>query len=145
MGIGIELPPDQAPLKQHPKLSFESNGYHYVIERKDGVSIYTVSDGAKSLSLPIQYAFGVNSQTFVFEHEGRFYESLVSYYPAAGGLAITMGSERVRPRNLVEAMGRPTSHDETVACFGCHSSGAVSQGELSLQSMRPGLDCEHCH
>ena len=145
MGIGIQLPPDQVTLKEHAMLTYEGNGYKYVIERKGGVSIYTVSDGAGSLALPIRYAFGVSAQTFVLEHDGRFYESLVSYYPGVGGLAITMGSERLRPHNLVEAMGRETSNDEIVSCFGCHSSGGVSQGKLTLESMKPGLDCEHCH
>jgi hypothetical protein len=145
MGIGIELADNQAVLKSHPRLTAESNGYKYVIERKDGISTYTVSDGAASLSLPIRYAFGVSSQTFVFEYNGHFYESLVSYYPNAGGLAITMGSERVRPHSLVEAMGRETSMDEIVSCFGCHSTGGVTQGRLTLDSMQPGLNCEHCH
>ena len=54
MGIGIQLPADQAVLKEHARLTFESNGYKYVIERKDGVSTYTVSDGASSLALPIR-------------------------------------------------------------------------------------------
>lgn len=145
MGVAIELPANQAVLKEHPKLTFEAYGYKYVIERKDGLSTYTVSDGAGSLSLPIQYAFGVYSQTFVLEYGGHFYESLVSYYQGVGGLAITMGSERLRPHNLVEAMGRPTPNEEIVSCFGCHSSGGTSDGKLSLDAMRPGLDCEHCH
>jgi hypothetical protein len=145
MGIGLQLPPDQVTLKEHSPLTYVSNGYKYIIERRDGVSIYTVSDGANSLALPIRYAFGVSAQTYVLEYGGRFYESLVSYYPGVGGLAITMGSERLRPHTLVEAMGRETSNEETVSCFGCHSSGAVSQGKLTLESIRPGLDCEHCH
>ena len=144
MGIGIELQDTQAVLKAHPMLTFESHGYKYVIERKDGVSTYTVSDGVGSLTLPIHYGFGVSAQTFVLEYNGRFYESLVSYYPRAG-LAITMGSERIRPQTLVEAMGRETPTEEIVSCFGCHSSGGVSDGKLALDSMRPGLDCEHCH
>ena len=145
MGIGLELPDAQTVLEEHPRLTFESQGYKYLIERKNGMSTYTVSDGSGTLALPIRYAFGVASQTFVFEYGGHFYESLVSYYPTAGGLAVTMGSERVRPHTLVEAMGRETSAQEIVACFGCHSSGAVDQGKLTLESMRPGLDCEHCH
>jgi hypothetical protein len=145
MGIGILLPADQAVLKAHSPLTIESHGYKYVIESKDGVNTYTVSDGKDSLALPIHYAFGVSSQTFVLEHGGRFYESLVSYYPSVGGLAVTMGSERVQPHNLVEAMGREAPNEEIVSCFGCHSSGGVSQGKLTLESMKPGLDCEHCH
>jgi tetratricopeptide (TPR) repeat protein len=61
MGIGIELPPNQEALEAHPKLTVEENGYRYNIERKNGVSTYTVSDGSGTLSLPIRYAFGVHN------------------------------------------------------------------------------------
>jgi hypothetical protein len=145
MGVGIQLPADQVVLKQHSGLTYQANGYKYTIENKDGVNMYTVTDGTGTLALPIRYAFGVSSQTFVLEYNGRYYESLVSYYPSANGLAITMGSERLRPRTLVEAMGREAPDEEIVSCFGCHSSGGVSQGKLTLSSMKPGLDCEHCH
>ncbi|MGA3203522.1 MAG: hypothetical protein ABSF12_13640 [Bryobacteraceae bacterium] len=147
MGIGIQLPGNQEVLKKHPRLTLQANGYTYVVESKDGVNTYTVSDGTRSLALPIRYAFGIggSGQTFVFEYEGRFYESMVSYYTSLDGLAVTVGSERLRPHNLVEAMGRETSDDEILRCFGCHSSGGVSADKLTLPSMRPGLDCEHCH
>lgn len=147
MGTAIELPGSQEVLKKHEKLTLQSNGYTYAIENKDGANIYTVSDGATSLSLPIRYAFGIgdSGQTFVFDYKGHFYESMVSYYTSLDGLAVTVGSERLRPRNLVEAMGRETSDDETLRCFGCHTSGAVNGDTLTLASMKPGLDCEHCH
>ena len=145
MGVGLQLPADQVVLKQHSGITYQANGYKYLIENKDGVNTYTVTDGTGTLSLPIRYAFGVSSQTFVLEYNGHYYESLVSYYPSANGLAITMGSERLRPRTLVEAMGREAPDEEIVSCFGCHSSGGVQQGKLALPSMKPGLDCEHCH
>ena len=145
MGIGIQLPPDQTLLKTNPKLTFEKNGYKYAIERKGDHSTYTVTDGTATLTLPIRYAFGVHSQTFVLEHEGRFYESMVSYYQPVGGLAITMGDEQKPRRNLVEAMGVALAGKEAAACFACHSSGAVSHGELNTAALKPGLDCEHCH
>ena len=145
MGIGIELPPDQQTLKAHPKLTFEKYGYTYVIEREGDISTYTVRDSAGELSLPIRYAFGVHMQTFVFDYQGRFYESMVSYYPKIGGLAITLGDEQRRPHNLVEAMGRETPNSEITACFGCHGTDGVSQGRLTLDSLTPGVTCEHCH
>jgi hypothetical protein len=145
MGIGIELPPNQEPLQAHPKLTLEANGYHYDIERKNGVSTYTVSDGSGALTLPVRYAFGVYNLTFVLEYQGRFYESLVSYYQAIQGLGITIGDERVRPRNLTEAMGRLTSDQEIIGCFTCHGTNVVSQGKLALGSLKPGVSCEHCH
>jgi len=145
MGIGIELPPDQETLKAHPKLTFEKYGYTYTIERKGGTSMYTVRDGAGELTLPIRYAFGVHMQTYVFDYRGRYYESMVSYYPKIGGLAVTLGDEQRRPHNLVEAMGRETPNSEITACFGCHGTDGVSRGRLTLDSLKPGLTCEHCH
>jgi len=145
MGIGMELPPNQTVLRAHPKLTFERNGYTYTIESSGDQSTYTVSDSGGKFSLPIRYAFGVHSQTFVLEYEGRFYESMVSYYASLNGLDVTVGNGKISPHNLVEAMGRLTSDTEITACFGCHSTGAVSDGKLTLASIQPGLTCEHCH
>jgi hypothetical protein len=145
MGIGIELPDTQQALIAHPRLAFAANGYSYEILRKDGVSNYTVSDASGSLTLPIKYAFGVHNLTFTLEYQGNFYESLVTYYDNLGGLGITIGDDRIRPHNLTEAMGRLTSNEEIVACFGCHGTDGVNQGKLNLASLKPGLTCEHCH
>lgn len=145
MGIGIELPADQESLQKHPKLTVDKNGYRYEIERKNGISTYTVSDASGTLSLPIRYAFGVYNLTFVLEYQGEFYESLVTYYQGIEGLGITMGDDRIRPHNLTEAMGRKTGHEEITACFGCHGTGGVSKGQLTLDALKPGVNCEHCH
>ena len=145
MGIGIEVPPNQELLRQHPKLTAHENGYDYQVDYKNGAATYTVSDSSGRLSLPILYAFGVYNQTFVLEYHGRFYESLVTYYEKTGGLGITIGDERLRPHNLTEAMGRLTSNEEVTACFNCHGTGGVSQDKLALSSLKPGLTCEHCH
>jgi hypothetical protein len=145
MGIGLELPSNQQALEAHPKLTMEANGYRYDIERKNGISTYTVSDGSGTLTLPIKYAFGVHNLTFVFEYQGHFYESLATYYEKIEGLGITMGDDRIKPHSLTEAMGRQTTDQEIVDCFSCHASNAVSQGKLTLASLQPGLNCEHCH
>ena len=146
MGIGIEIAPDLKLLREHPKLTAQANGYFYEVARNsDGAFTYTVKDRDGSLTLPIRYAFGVRNQTFVLEYQGRFYESLVSYYDAVAGLAVTMGDERVTPHNLVEAMGRQTSDQEITACFDCHGTGGVTNGQLTLDKLKPGLTCERCH
>jgi len=145
MGIGMELPPNQTVLRAHPKLTFERNGYAYTVESNGGRSTYTVSDSSGKLSLPIRYAFGVHTQTFVLEYEGGFYESMVSYYPSLNALGVTVGNGKIEPHSLVEAMGRKTSDTEITACFGCHSTSAVKEGKLTLASIEPGLTCEHCH
>ena len=145
MGVGLEMPPNQSVLRAHPKLTFARGGYNYLIESDGNRSTYTVSDASGTLSLPIRYAFGAHSQTFVLEYRGRFYESIVSFYATTGALGVTVGNGTIEPHNLVEAMGRLTTESEITACFGCHSSGAVTDGKLTLQTMAPGLTCEHCH
>jgi hypothetical protein len=126
-------------------LKFERNGYTYTVESDGEQSTYTVSDSTGKLSLPIRYAFGVHTQTYVLEYEGGFYESIVTYYASVDALGVTVGNAKIQPHNLVEAMGRKTSDTEITACFGCHSSDAVNKGKLTLASIQPGLTCEHCH
>jgi hypothetical protein len=145
MGTGMELAPNLTLLQAHANLTLARRGYTYTVETKGSLSTYTVSDSNGRLSLPIRYAFGVRNQTFVLEYDGGFYESLVSYYAALGGLAPTVGDGEIEPRNLVEAMGRRMPEPESIACFGCHSSGAVNAGKLTLESIQPGVTCEHCH
>jgi Zn finger protein HypA/HybF involved in hydrogenase expression len=70
---------------------------------------------------------------------------MVSYYASLNALGVTVGDGKIEPHNLVEAMGRKTSDTEINACFGCHSTGAVNDGKLTLISIEPGLTCEHCH
>jgi hypothetical protein len=145
MGNAIELPYAQELLKAHPKLRLDANGYTYEIERKNGAGTYTVKDSSGALTLPIRFGFGANNQTFVLEYQGRFYESLVSYYQNIGGLAPTIGDERLRPHTLVEALGRPLPKEEITACFNCHGTGGVSKGKLTLETLEPGIACGHCH
>ncbi len=145
MARAILLPADQQALITHPHLTFAKNGYSYTVERQGGHSVYTVRGAAGELSLPIQYAFGFHMLTFVFEYQGRFYESMVSYYPRLEGLNITLGDEYLRPRNLVEAMGRETPAPEITACFDCHGAGGVSQGRVTPDTLKPGVECAHCH
>ncbi len=145
MGIGLELAPDLKLLQAHPMLAVEENGYAYRIEHKGDASIYTVADAAGSLSMPIRYAFGVRNQTFVLEYQGHYYESTVSYYESINGLAPTMGRESLRPKNLVEAIGRLTPDAEVAACFNCHSTGGVAGGKVTPESAKPGVSCERCH
>jgi len=145
MGRAIELPGGNPTLKAHPKMTFRNGAYSYTVETVGGKSTYTVTDGTNTISVPILWSFGTGGQTWVLERQGQLYDSLVSYYPTIPGLAITMGEERITPHTLEEAMGRQLAPSEAKACFGCHGTNAVSNGKLSLESMEPGVTCEHCH
>jgi Cytochrome c554 and c-prime len=132
-------------LLAHPNLSIQQNGYTYTVATKDGKSTYTVSDGTGSLALPLQWMLGQHSQTWVLEKDGRFYESLVSYFARDQVLATTPGDEKIVPRTLPEAMGRELSVWEVRNCFNCHASGFNPEEKPDPQKLTPGLDCERCH
>jgi hypothetical protein len=139
-------PQGQNPaLDPHPDLSLTLGAYTYKVQTRDGRSTYTVSDGSDTLTLPIHWIFGQHSQTWVLEKDGHYYESLVSYFPRANGLAVTPGDQIITPHNLTEAMGRQLPLWETRTCFNCHGSGITAGQKLDPAKVIPGLECEHCH
>jgi hypothetical protein len=145
MAHALQLPGADPTLKANPKLSVKKGDYLYTIETKGDTSTYSVTNGTQTITLPIRWSFGEGSQTWVFEREGQWYEGLVSYYPALGGLDTTIGDGALTPQTLDEAVGRKLLPGEIRDCFGCHASEVVRQGELHLDSLQPGVTCEHCH
>ena len=132
MAHAVELPGANPVLEAHPELSFKMGAYTWTVETRNSQSVYKVTDGTGSLSLPIHWSFGAQAQTWVFEQDGKFYESIVSFYPAANNLGITTGDEQITPQILQEAMGRELTPMDTKLCFGCHASNAVNSGKLAL-------------
>lgn len=148
MGHALETAEECATLAAHPLLTFQDGQYSYRIERRGDRSLYSVSDGVQTLTLPIRWAMGASSaigQTYVLEKDGRFYESRVSYFREMKGLGITLGAESSRPTNLVDAAGRLMGHDDELRCFGCHATNATQGRQLTLGEMTPGVQCARCH
>jgi hypothetical protein len=147
MTRALESGADCAILRANPLLTADLGGYTYRIERKGNTSIYTVTDGKATITVPLEWAFGQGAagQTYLFEREGRWYESRVSYYTAIKGLDITIGAQDVPARNLDEAAGRLTARTEAGQCFSCHATRAVEKHDLTLTSMIQGIQCERCH
>ena len=84
-------------LNAHTDLSLQIGSYTYRVQTKDGQSTYSVTDGTDTLTLPVHWIFGQHAQTWVLEKDGHYYESLVSYFPRANGLAITPGDQKITP------------------------------------------------
>jgi hypothetical protein len=145
MGRAAELPSSNPTLTTHPKMTFSSQGFTYTVETVNGQSRYTVTDGTRSITIPILWSLGSQAQTWVLEYEGKLFESQVSYYPSVNGLEITTGDNRRHPANLEEAVGRLMSEEEAKQCFGCHTTNAIADHKLNLAAAKPGLTCEHCH
>jgi hypothetical protein len=147
MARAMEPASDCGILQQHPMLTFRDGLYTYRVERQKSKSLYSVTDGKETIAVPLEYAFGLGKagQTYVFEREGRLYESRVSFYQALNGLDLTMGAANLKPRNLEEAAGRLMSRPEAEQCFGCHTTSARREVFPLPESLTPGVTCEHCH
>jgi len=146
MALAAEPAAESNILREHPRLSFRLGLYSYQIVRAGQQSVYSVSDGHKTTSVPIEWAFGRGEagQTYVFQREGSYYQSRVSFYSDTQRLDFTLGFARPVPRSLEEALGDRLSTVEARLCFGCHNT-AVSVGQLDVHRMVPGVSCEACH
>lgn len=148
MAHALETAADCAILSSHRLLTVEEGKYSYVIERKGDQSIYSVSDGVQTLTMPIRWAMGSSSaigQTYILEKDGELYESRVSYFSELNGLGPTLGSAGSTPTNIIDAAGRLMGKDDKLRCFGCHATNATVGRQLTLDKMTPGVHCERCH
>jgi len=147
MGQALETVAVCNILKQHADLSFQEGAYQSRIVRQGDRSTLTVTHGTETFTVPLLWAFGRGQagQTYVFEYNGAFYESRVSFFYALGTLDLTMGAQNTKPQTIVEAAGRHMSAMEARDCFGCHSAGGVSEGKLHMETLSPGVGCESCH
>ena len=120
-------------------LSFQDGRWRYRIERKNGTATYSVTDGQTTLAAPILWSFGSGraGQTYVFEHEGGFYESRVSYYTRIKGLDLTLGAHGSQPESIGMAAGRKMMDQDVSECFGCHSTGPSPQARFAMNAMHP--------
>ena len=135
-------------LIDHPLLTATYGRFSYRIERKGDQSLYSVTDGKTTVTMPIRWALGASSamgQTYILENNGELYESRISWFRELNGLGPTLGGGNSLPEDLNEAAGRLMSHDDKLRCFGCHATNAAQRSELTLDKMSPGVQCAHCH
>jgi hypothetical protein len=114
---------DSEALHSHDRLTFRLPPYTYQIVRTENGSTYSVTDGAQTISAPLSWAFGLgkSGQTYIFERDGTFFETRLSYYRAPDGLDFTPGAPRTPSSSLEDALGRRLIYaPETRRCFGRH-------------------------
>jgi hypothetical protein len=107
--------------------------------------VHRTADGASEEMTP-KYVVGsgLHGYTFLFERNGLFMESRLSYYPPARRWAWTPGQEDETPFRA--PMGRVLDSGSTFACFVCHSTNLVHEGEQALPDQsRFNVGCERCH
>ena len=147
MGNALESISTAKVLSSHPVLNFKSGIFSYEMVRKGSQTIYSVSDGVTSFAEPLAYSFGQGKagQTYLFKHNGSYYETRVSFYRSTQNLDWTLGYPNEVPRSLEIAAGRQLSPDEVRDCFTCHGTAAATAKELTLERLVPGVTCEACH
>ncbi|MEA2175363.1 MAG: hypothetical protein QOD00_2955 [Blastocatellia bacterium] len=147
MARALEPPSDCRILSSHAELTFRSGPFTYKIIRQGSGSLYTVSDGTRTISEPVLFCFGQGKagQTYLFRHGDSFYESRVSFYNDIQNLDYTIGYTRNAPPTLEEAAGRAISGDEARGCFSCHATASTKESRLQLDQLMPGVGCEACH
>ena len=140
-------PADSPYLKDNPELTVQIGKFAYSIRREGGTSIYSVTDGNRTLSGAIGWAFGqgIVGQTFLVESGGILYEGAVSYYPGPKALDLTPGHAELPRNTLEEAFGRKLDSNQARECFGCHATDAVWKAGAHPESWTPGVRCVQCH
>lgn len=130
----------------HKSAEFHVNGLDYELTAKDEL-VYSVRDAKNALSVPVNWIFGNGEfgRTFLYEHNGNYYESRLSYYSGARALDFTVGNPGQSPGRLDAALGRRMFLDEVPRCFGCHATAASTDGQFDTSHLMPGVTCEACH
>jgi hypothetical protein len=140
---------DAEILRQHDHLSFRFGPYREEIITKGEKSVLTVAanDGATHFSVDLVWAFGVGhmGQTYVYEKNGSYYESHLTFFSSSHDLNITPGQSLATPANLEDAAGRRMPPAESRACFACHTTASVTNDQLDVSRAVPGVTCEACH
>jgi len=136
-------------LQKNPKLEFHQKPFTYRIQQKGETTTYTVTDGLKVFSQPLRWAIGLGvvGQTYVYERDGAYYESRVSYMSATKRLGITPGEPKASPTATLAdaAAGGKLDTGGAKRCFACHNTAAVVENRLRLDKMIAGVTCEACH
>ena len=141
----MEPAADSAAIENSRRLEWTEGRYRYSVQRRNGAAVYSVTDGTETAEIPLGYALGRSSRTWVFESNGRYFESRVSYFPSIDGLGLTPGTPRPIPATVQQALGRSLETFEARDCFGCHATGARKGDTFQLESYENGVQCEACH
>ncbi len=135
-------------LHEHPKLNFSVGKYLYEIRNAGNQNLYTVTNGAQTLTANLLWAFGNGrvGQSYLFKKDdGNFYEARVTYFATLKNLHFTPSRELISPKDVEEAMDRPVPKSEVERCFACHSTASSVGSHLDEEKLMLGVSCEACH
>ena len=138
---------DAEVLHAHAELVFRNGKYVYKIKTNGGKPELTVTDGERTLSEPLLWAFGTGKvgQSYLFLRDGNYFESRVTYFSTLRNIHFTPTRALLAPHDLEEAMARPVGRPEIKRCFSCHSVGSSTGERFDSNKLMAGITCEACH
>ena len=151
MARAASMAADSTALSEHERLTYQAGQqagpYTFTISKNESARTYTVSDGANSISEPLGWAFGLGNkgQTYVFQRNGAFYESRMSFFKSLQSLDLTPGHSPKTPLTLDQALGQRLGPEAVRRCFGCHTTAATTRAGFNPSRLVLGVDCEACH
>ena len=128
-------------------MRFHTGAYDYLVSQTASGAEYSTTNGQQAATAKVAWIFGDRQfgDTFLYEQNGIYFESRVSYYKAINGLDFTTGRTAFRPNRFETALGRRMLPDEPPLCFGCHSTASSTDGVFQPERLIPGVTCEACH
>lgn len=128
-------------------MRFRAGSYDYAVTQTATGAEYSTTNGQQSASAPLTWVFGDRQfgDTFLYQQNGIYFESRVSYYRALNGLDLTTGRTRFEPSRIETALGRRMPPDEPPLCFSCHSTASSTDGQFRPERLILGVTCEACH
>jgi hypothetical protein len=148
MGGTVLRADDSAILHSHPQMDFAAGRIRYAVKTPAKQSLYTVTDGERTLSAALLWAFGTGrvGQSYLFKKDdGNFYEARVTYFATLQDLHFTPDRALTSPKDLEEAMYRPVGAAEISRCFACHSTASTVGDQFDEKNLILGVTCEACH
>jgi|SRR5579859_263835 len=138
---------DADVLHSHSDLSFRNGKYLYQIKAKDAATQLIVTDGERTITASLVWAFGTGKlgQSYLFMQNGGYRESRVTYFSSLQNLNFTPTRALLHPRDLAEAASRSVDTSELLRCFSCHSLEANVGGQPDTSKVTMGVTCEACH
>ena len=132
----------------------ERPGVSWSYHLRDGRFEVERIEGEDRRVLPIDYAFGSGHHATTFlsmidrdPTEPRALEHRLTYYTKTNSFGLTpaQAADSGLDRGGPDGFRMPS--DETLKCFGCHTTATSDRGldRLDLETMIPNVSCERCH